>query len=194
MSLDLRYRSASHPPAAKARLLGSVASAVAGGALWATGSLGSGACAATFGMALLAGNGSVPAFWLRALAARVGEFALLSGLLLHYRSEPWMLATALVAMLGSLLVSYSTVKSEALQVRLEPGFMRGSHRLAWLIASAFVSSLMSFFGAADGARLFLSSSLAAFAVVSLVVSVRRYLEIVAALRAQKGREPRGTLS
>lgn len=176
------------------RLIVSVVASVGAGTLWAFGMFGLGSAAAALAGACLLGTREQPAGWLTALAARLGEFALLSGLLVYYRHDDWMLATGLIAMLGSLLVSYSTVKAEALQVRLEPGFMRGSQRFVWLISAAVVDSLLTFMGAESWGRAILSTSVACYAALSLVASVMRYTEIVGELRAEKGREPKGTLS
>jgi phosphatidylglycerophosphate synthase len=72
---------------------------------------------------------------------RYVEFFFLSGLVLYYRAIPLLQVLALLALLGSFMVSYSTAKAEALNVKLPPGGMRRPERAFYLAAGAALSAV-----------------------------------------------------
>jgi CDP-diacylglycerol---glycerol-3-phosphate 3-phosphatidyltransferase len=72
---------------------------------------------------------------------RYVEFFFLSGLILYYRAIPLLQILALLALLGSFMVSYSTAKAEALSVVLPKGGMRRPERAFYLTAGAALSAV-----------------------------------------------------
>lgn len=76
---------------------------------------------------------------LDAAADRYVEFFFLGGLAVYYREVPGLLILALIALMGSFMVSYSTAKAEALQVSPPKGSMRRPERAVYLITGAALS-------------------------------------------------------
>lgn len=72
---------------------------------------------------------------------RYVEFFFLAGLVVYYREIPILQVLALLALMGSFMVSYSTAKAEALQVPPPPGIMRRPERAFYLIAGAALSPI-----------------------------------------------------
>lgn len=72
---------------------------------------------------------------------RYVEFFFLAGLIVYYREMPALQAVALLALMGSYMVSYSTAKAEALQVTPPKGGMRRPERALYLILGAALSPL-----------------------------------------------------
>jgi CDP-diacylglycerol---glycerol-3-phosphate 3-phosphatidyltransferase len=114
---------------------------------------------------------------------RYGEFFFVGGLALHYHEDQLELAVALLALLGSFMVSYGSAKAEALGVPAPRGAMRRAERAAYLCTGALLSPIAS--ALATRAELApwvaeapMLAALALVAVVSNVSAVRR-LEAVA---------------
>jgi phosphatidylglycerophosphate synthase len=127
---------------------------------------------------------------LDATVDRYVEFSFLAGLAVYVRDSASLLSLALVALLGSFMVSYSTAKAEALSVRLPPGSMRRPVRMLYLTAGAALSVVMNRwldqFGLRPG-RLGDPMVLAvALVAVTANISAVRRLWLVA--RAVRGRE------
>jgi phosphatidylglycerophosphate synthase len=72
---------------------------------------------------------------------RYVEFFFLAGLSVYYREIPFLQILALLALLGSFMVSYSTAKAEALDVDPPGGSMRRPERAVYLILGAALSAL-----------------------------------------------------
>jgi phosphatidylglycerophosphate synthase len=72
---------------------------------------------------------------------RYVEFFFLSGLIVYYRQTLALQALALLALLGTFMVSYSTAKAEALQVSPPKGSMRRPERAVYLILGAALSAV-----------------------------------------------------
>lgn len=72
---------------------------------------------------------------------RCVEFFFLAGLVYYYRDVPWALTLALLAILGSFLVSYSSAKAEAFGVDPPAGYMRRPERGFYLILGAALSPI-----------------------------------------------------
>jgi phosphatidylglycerophosphate synthase len=68
-----------------------------------------------------------------AMVDRYVEFFLLAGLAFYFRNTPVMQLLTLGAILGSFMVSYTTVKAEALGVAPPTGAMRRAERAVYLI-------------------------------------------------------------
>ncbi len=67
---------------------------------------------------------------------RVAEFNFIAGAILFYRDSLWIQFIALLALLGSFMVSYSTAKAEAMQVTPPRGSMRRSERAVLMVLGA----------------------------------------------------------
>lgn len=78
---------------------------------------------------------------LDAAVDRYVEFFFLAGLVVYYREVPLLQALALLTLLGSFMVSYSSAKAEALQVDVPKGSMRRPERAVYLILGASLSAL-----------------------------------------------------
>lgn len=78
---------------------------------------------------------------LDAAVDRYVEFFFLSGLIIYYHQIPALQLLALLALLGTFMVSYSTAKAEALQVEPVKGSMRRPERAVYLILGAALSAL-----------------------------------------------------
>jgi CDP-diacylglycerol--glycerol-3-phosphate 3-phosphatidyltransferase len=76
---------------------------------------------------------------LDAAVDRYTEFFFLAGLIIYYRELPALLILSLLALMGSFMVSYSTVKAEALQITPPRGNMRRPERAFYLIFGAALS-------------------------------------------------------
>lgn len=74
---------------------------------------------------------------------RYTEFFFLAGVCIYYREEPWAMGLALLALLGSFMVSYTQAKAEAMKTDIPKGFMRRPERAAYLGAGAFLSPLIT---------------------------------------------------
>lgn len=72
---------------------------------------------------------------------RYAEFFFLGGLVIYYGSIPMLVLLTLAALCGSFMVSYSTAKAEALQVKLPKGGFRRPERAVILIAGAALSPM-----------------------------------------------------
>lgn len=74
---------------------------------------------------------------------RYNEFFALGGLAIFYRANGWLLAAALLALLGSFMVSYSTAKAEALHIEPPRGAMRRPERAVYLTLGAALTPFTS---------------------------------------------------
>ncbi len=72
---------------------------------------------------------------------RYVEFMFLGGLIVYYRDILALLILALLAMIGSFMVSYSTAKAESLQVAPPKGSMRRPERGFYLTLGAALSPI-----------------------------------------------------
>lgn len=72
---------------------------------------------------------------------RYVEFALHSGLLAVFRTHLALQLLVLASLFGSMLVTYSTAKAEALRVAPPRGWMKRAERLAWLGTGCLAAAL-----------------------------------------------------
>lgn len=87
-------------------------------------------------VARMSGTASDAGEVLDAAVDRFAEFFFIGGLVIYYRSIPILMAVALLALLGSFMVSYSTAKAEALGVTPPKGSMRRPERAVYLTLGA----------------------------------------------------------
>jgi phosphatidylglycerophosphate synthase len=73
---------------------------------------------------------------LDAAVDRYAEFFFLGGLIIYYREIPVLLVVTLIALTGAFMVSYSTAKAEALNVKVPKGNMRRPERAVYLTLGA----------------------------------------------------------
>jgi phosphatidylglycerophosphate synthase len=73
---------------------------------------------------------------------RYAEFFLLAGLTVYYRFNPWAMALALSALLGSFMVSYSQAKAEAMGTEVPKGWMRRPERAVYMGVGTFLGPLL----------------------------------------------------
>jgi phosphatidylglycerophosphate synthase len=123
---------------------------------------------------------------------RYQEMLFLGGLCVYFRTDPFALALALAALLGSFMVSYSTAKAEALRVDPPRGAMRRAERAVYLDAGVVFAPI----GAALAARLDLPAwletlpillSLGLVGVVGNYSAVRRLHAVARAVAARDGK-------
>lgn len=74
---------------------------------------------------------------------RYAEFLFFAGLLVHWRAELCLQLLAFAALAGSILVTYSTAKAEALQLTPPRGLMKRSDRLSCLCIGLLLTSLLA---------------------------------------------------
>jgi CDP-diacylglycerol---glycerol-3-phosphate 3-phosphatidyltransferase len=127
---------------------------------------------------------------LDAAVDRYVEFLFLAGLVIYYREIPLLQMLALLALLGSFMVSYSTAKAEALHIDPPKGAMRRPERALYLILGAALSpitipwlEMYREFAVPVGHPMVLSLCLVA--MVSNVSAIERFLAITKAIRLRQ---------
>lgn len=126
---------------------------------------------------------------LDAVVDRYADAAPLIGLAAFYRDSVPALILVLLALLGSMLVSYVRAKSEAMKLALPGGLMRRHERIAYLTAGLLLGPLLHLASVPVQAPL----TLLAVAVVALVSNIAA-VSLTRAARAslvELGRGPRG---
>lgn len=92
-------------------------------------------------VARLTGTSSDAGEVLDATVDRYAEGFFISGLVIYYRDIPILQVLALLALMGSFMVSYSSAKAEALQVDPPKGSMRRPERAFYLTLGAILSPI-----------------------------------------------------
>ena len=126
---------------------------------------------------------------LDAAVDRYSEFFFMTGLLIYYRAVlPLFLLSAFV-LLGGYMVSYATVKAEALAVPAPRGSMRRSERAVYLFFGAGFTPLCELLAGPTRPLLVRQApmvfAVAIVAVVANVSVVRRFRAIIAAIRQRE---------
>jgi CDP-diacylglycerol---glycerol-3-phosphate 3-phosphatidyltransferase len=125
---------------------------------------------------------------LDAAVDRYAEFFFLAGLCLYYRHEPWAMVLMQAALLGSMLVSYSQAKAEAMRVEVPRGWMRRPERATYLGSGAFLSPIVTvWFEAGDPMPLHYPLLFAAMvvAVFANATAIRRFIVLYAMAKARR---------
>jgi CDP-diacylglycerol--glycerol-3-phosphate 3-phosphatidyltransferase len=118
---------------------GLVAAGWLGGAAWALAL--SGLCDGLDGaIARRQGTSSPAGAVLDSVLDRYVEFFFLAGLMVYFSGAPWHQLTAVTALFGGFMVTYSTAKAEALRLTPPRGWMKRPERLVWLIAGAALAA------------------------------------------------------
>jgi CDP-diacylglycerol--glycerol-3-phosphate 3-phosphatidyltransferase len=92
-------------------------------------------------VARLTGTSSDAGEVLDATVDRYAEAFFISGLIVYYRDIPVLQILALLALMGSFMVSYSSAKAEALHVDPPKGSMRRPERAVYLTLGAILSPI-----------------------------------------------------
>jgi CDP-diacylglycerol---glycerol-3-phosphate 3-phosphatidyltransferase len=124
---------------------------------------------------------------------RYVEFLFLAGVLVYYHWHFNLLLVSLAAIFGSLMVSYTTAKAEAMGVPPPRGSMRRAERAVYLLVASGLTSITKvvFAGSPSHALRELPIILAVslVAVVTNVSTVQRFAAIAEALRARTPAPP-----
>jgi CDP-diacylglycerol--glycerol-3-phosphate 3-phosphatidyltransferase len=120
---------------------------------------------------------------LDATVDRYADAFALMGLAIFYRDSTWRLSIVIMAVVGSMMVSYVRAKGEALGVVLSPGLMRRPERVAYLCAALTLGPfLSSWIAPADPTRPITLGIVALIGTVSNLAAVRLLLDARAKLR------------
>jgi CDP-diacylglycerol--glycerol-3-phosphate 3-phosphatidyltransferase len=116
------------------------------------------------------------------------EFLFLGGVAVYYRTHWMVIVLTLAAIFGSLMVSYTTAKGEAMQVTLPRGSMRRAERAVYLLVASGLTPItrILFAGSPSHAlrELPILVALSLVAVVTNVNVVQRFVAMADALRAR----------
>jgi CDP-diacylglycerol---glycerol-3-phosphate 3-phosphatidyltransferase len=118
---------------------------------------------------------------LDAAVDRYVDFAWFAGVAYWMRESRALLLIALGALLGSIMVSYSTAKAEALHVRPPRGSMRRVERAALIVVAATVTPVVAWAAPAWAAAP-LAITLGTIAVLGNASALRRLAAVRAAVR------------
>ena len=118
---------------------------------------------------------------------RYVDFLLLAGLAVFYRSQLLLLIVALLAIVGSFMVSYTTAKAEAIHVMPPRGSMKRTDRVSYLVLGAVLSPFSIQFLPWDSPRLGIPM-IACLGLVALWANVSALQRFVAIVKAVKGEE------
>lgn len=124
---------------------------------------------------------------LDAAVDRYTEFFFLAGLTIYYRHAPWAMVLVQAALLGSLLVSYSQAKAEAMQMEIPKGWMRRPERAVYLGGGAFLSPILTnWLEAGDPMPLHypLLFAVLLVAIFANATCIRRFTVLYAGLKAK----------
>jgi phosphatidylglycerophosphate synthase len=178
----------------------SLAFAGAGAVAFAQGHFGLGALLSLMGtlcdcfdgmVARAMGTASDAGEVLDAAIDRASDFLFLAGVAYFYKDRPAFFACAMLALLGSFLVSYATAKAEALQIDVPGGQMRRPERATYLLLGAAMMPISMtyieprFFGTVVGLPMALVVGFVG--LVSISSSMRRFAAMIDALHARDAR-------
>ena len=169
------------------------------GACLALGHFGFGAIVATISglldsldgmVARISGVASEVGEVLDAVVDRYVEFSFLLGLVIYYRGIPILQVVALLALLGSFMVSYSTAKADALKVDPPRGSMRRPERALYLTVGAALSTVTIPFLETQRESVIpvgypMIVALALVAVVANISAIERFWSIAKAVRLRE---------
>jgi phosphatidylglycerophosphate synthase len=122
---------------------------------------------------------------LDAAVDRYAEFFFLAGLCVYYRPRLWAMVIMQAALLGSMLVSYSQAKAEAMHIDTSRCWMRRPERAVYLGGGAFLSPLVTvWLEAGEPQPVHYPLLVAAFvvAVFSNAAAIRRFMVLYAIVK------------
>ncbi|MCC6416108.1 MAG: CDP-alcohol phosphatidyltransferase family protein [Opitutaceae bacterium] len=110
---------------------------------------------------------------------RYVEFFLYAGLLYFFRAQSFAQLLAIIALFGGFMVTYSTAKAEALQVKPPRGWMKRAERLVWLTGGCAAAAGAGVFGLGPAPVLIgVCAVIAVFANLSAIVRLRALCQSV----------------
>ena len=125
---------------------------------------------------------------LDAAVDRYVEFLFLGGVAIYYRTHWMVLVLTLAAIFGSLMISYTTAKAEAMQVTLPRGSMRRAERAVYLLVASGLTPITRVIFASSPSHalreLPILVALSLVAVVTNATVVQRFGIMADALRAR----------
>ena len=122
---------------------------------------------------------------------RYTEFVFLAGLCLYYRQQWWAMILVLAALLGSMLVSYSQAKAEAIQADVPRAWMRRPERAVYLGGTAFLSPIVTGWlegGSPKPLHVPLLLALVLVAVLTNAAAIRRFTLLYALVKTGRHRD------
>ncbi len=122
---------------------------------------------------------------LDAAVDRYTEFFFLAGLCVYYRHRLWAMAIMQAALLGSMLVSYSQAKAEAMHIDASRCWMRRPERAVYLGGGAFLSPMITIWleaGEPQPVHYPLLVAALMVAVFSNVAAIRRFMALYAIVK------------
>lgn len=120
---------------------------------------------------------------------RYVDFFFFAGLLVYYRDSTALMVITLLALLGSMMISYSSAKAEAMNITPPRGSMKRSDRLVYLIAGGIAASLsIAFFETHDSADIALGVPMVLVLILIAVLSNISAIQRLKALAASAERE------
>jgi CDP-diacylglycerol--glycerol-3-phosphate 3-phosphatidyltransferase len=114
---------------------------------------------------------------------RYVEFLFLAGLMEFFRQSREHFALCALALLGSFMVSYSTAKAEALQVKPPRGMMRRTERAVYLTLGAVLTPVSQWVTGMETPYPMIAA-VALVAVLSNVSAVQRLISIAASVKGR----------
>jgi CDP-diacylglycerol--glycerol-3-phosphate 3-phosphatidyltransferase len=107
-----------------------------------------------------------------AIVDRYADIGVLGALCIYYQGLPWAQLVVLLALLGSVMVSYARAKAEALSVNNAPGGpMRRAERAVYLGFSVFLGPLLVPFTEPDAERPIYFLAVAVCAMIAVVANI-----------------------
>lgn len=123
-----------------------------------------------------------------AMVDRCADIAMLSGLAVYYCDRPWAVATVLLALMGSVMVSYARAKAESFNIQDCPGSpMRRAERAVYLGASMLFAPVVARFTEPASARPVYYLCLAVCALIGIITNYSAIAMTLYATRRLKGR-------
>ena len=114
---------------------------------------------------------------LDAVVDRYADAACLVGLAIYYRANVWFLAFTLLAIVGSMMVSYVRAKAETFGLDLPSGIMRRPERVAYLCGALIFGRISSsWLFSSDETRPVTLLAILAIGALSNVAAIRMLIE------------------
>jgi CDP-diacylglycerol--glycerol-3-phosphate 3-phosphatidyltransferase len=118
---------------------------------------------------------------------RYTEFFILGGIAFAGRENGFVLALALLAILGSFMISYGSAKAEALRIAVPSGSMRRAERATYLCGGLLLSPITGFYAAQGGLPAWAAQApmLAALGLVAAISNVSAVLRLLSIARGSR---------
>jgi CDP-diacylglycerol--glycerol-3-phosphate 3-phosphatidyltransferase len=118
---------------------------------------------------------------------RYTEFFILGGIAFAARENGFVLALALLAMLGSFMISYGSAKAEALRIAVPSGSMRRAERATYLCGGLLLSPITAFYAAQGSLPGWFAQApmLASLGLVAVISNASAVLRLMAVARDSK---------